>query len=124
MTSLQQWDTLHEIRRIQGTLTESSMSLAQNFFSSIPSSTASVSLYVPFRIKTRLPVRRETDELRCLFPTKEIGELKGEFTRSRNDSFQVILVKFQFVSRIDHLHHCREFILHFLQRKDTQMLGL
>lgn len=36
-------------------LTESSVSVALKFFSSIPSSTASVSRCGPFRIRTRLP---------------------------------------------------------------------
>lgn len=36
-------------------LTDSRVSVAQKFFSSIPSSTASVSLYGPFRTKTLLP---------------------------------------------------------------------
>lgn len=98
------------------TLTASSVSVALKFFSSMPSSRASVSLYGPFRIKTRLPADRLTP-LASLTCRTWMERRKRGLTRGRDDRFQVVLVQFQFVPGVDQLHHGSVSISHLLFTK-------
>lgn len=41
----------------------------------------------------------------------------GGVTWCRDDRLHVSLVQLQFVSRVDHLHHRRIFVFHFLRRR-------
>lgn len=143
---------LADLRTAQEILTVSSVRVALKFFSSIPSSTASTSLYGPFRIRTRLPAGGETTRWRgadievfqppvvdqqpgtvwvfkCV--CKVVGMKKYPFKRSLwftwcgYDRLHMILVQLQFVSWVDHLHHRCVFVSHLLwQQTITAIIDL
>lgn len=105
-------------------LTESSVSVALKFFSSIPSSTASVSRCSPFRIRTRLPAGMSNICVDAFCTPQPQTAAKTScavlFTWRRNHCLHVVLVQLEFVPGVDKLHHRCVLVSHLLRHKQKR----